>query len=123
MRCERVAPVLMFAAAKTETNTKNVCNLFKHARLVTDKSGKPERPKKKRPTKMTPTLLYINVVKGMVSVFGLVCPMVGAASFFLGASITHTEDLNTRRSNAFIILHWQVPLESASFNSPVEKLF
>ena len=53
----------------------------------------------------------------------MVCPMVGGASSFLGALVDHKEDLNTRCSNAFIILHWQVLLESASFNSPVEKYF
>ena len=129
MRCKRVAPVLMFAAAKRRAATprqkrmpKNVRNLFKRAGLLGIQHQSWSVGRKNRQTKMTQTHFYNNAVKRVLSVFGLVCPTVGAASFFSGTFINHSESLNTRRSNAFAISQRQVPLESASFNSPVEKL-
>ena len=77
---------------KKAANAKNVRNLVNLARHVRDKAQDPER-QNKFVKKKWHELFYTTMVR----------PMVGDASSSLGALFDHSEDLNTRRSNAFII--------------------
>ena len=107
---------------KKETN-KNVLATFLSVPSLFGIKHKSRSVRREKPSNKNDTNPFLHQGRtGGGYFFKLFCLMVGAASFCLGTFINHSQGLNTRRSNAFTILHWQVPLESTSFNSPVEKI-